>query len=204
MLCGCDLEPRTEDCPDGSAPTPVPTTACDDVFDCPPAVRLAFSTDGADFELMQEDEPQELWFGGEQGGYHFFGAVETHGLCDVVFLDFGIDILPPAGGRENLVTYERHPLAIRCEDRPERFPDGCDGDRTQQRWWPMQIIVPCDQHPVDDGHDADCPDPPVEPITESEVILTLAARDHSGDEDPSANRAATDEVRIEPVCCGGE
>ncbi|GEM_PF-1742595 len=204
LVCGCPSEPRSEECPDGSTPEMVKTEACSDVFDCPPDVTLAFATSNEDFTPMVDGGPQELWFGGEQGGYHFFAGVEMHGLCDVVYLDFGIDLLPPGGGRENLVRYNRHPLTIRCETRPEWYPEGCDGDSTQQRWWPMQVIVPCDNHPVDPLHDADCAEPPVEPITDMEAILTVTATDHTGDSDPSLTRTASHEVQVEPVCCGGE
>lgn len=189
---------------DGSPPMRVEPEACEDVFDCPPHVALAFATNYDDFELMTEDSPQPLWFGGDQGGYHFFTGIETHAMCDVLELEFGIDILRPEGGREPVASFSRLPLSVRCEMRPEWFPEGCDGDPSQQRWWPMLVIIPCAFHPEDPNNEADCAEPPAEPITDFEVVMTVSAHDEIGVSSPDPSRVVAHEVQVQPVCCGGE
>ena len=201
LLVGCPTD-GGEECPDGSEPVePSTSEACPDVFGCAPSVELAFATGPDDFAPIAEGSTQPIEYGA-QGGYHFNVAAQMHNLCPVVFLTFSLDVVRDDGSRETIQELERHVQTVRCEQQPDLFADGCDGEVTQQRWWPLQLAIPCDYHPNDpDPRELDCAEPPLEYIDELHVVLRVAARDHTGDTDPALTREASAEVAVGSDCC---
>ena len=202
LLTGCPTE-EGEDCPDGSPREAVAAVAdaCSDVFDCPPSVELAFATGPEDFGPIVEGSEQDVYYG-TQGGYHLFVAAEMHNLCPVVFLNFSLDIEREDGTRETIQEQERHVQTVRCSQQGDLFADGCDGEPTQQRWWSLQLSLPCEYYPDDpEERELNCETEPVEHIENLDVVLRVEVRDHSEQADPAQAREAAAEVAVGPTCC---
>ncbi len=198
----CD-GPSGEECPDGSPRERVPAVAesCSDVFECGPLVQLAYATGPDDFAPIEDGSEQPIYYG-TQGGYHLNVAAEMHELCPVVFLNFSMDIQREDGTRDRIQELDRHVQTVRCSNQGELFADGCDGESTQQRWWALQLAIPCDYHPDDpEDRELNCEDEPVEHLEDLDIVLRVEAWDHSYQADPDQARRTSMEVAVDPVCC---
>jgi hypothetical protein len=201
-LSGCPTG-NGDECPDGSPRESVPAVAeaCTDIFECGPEVTLAAATGPDDFAPIADGSAQPVFYG-SQGGYHLNVAAEMHNLCPVVFLDFALEIDRGAGERETIQSLDRHVQTVRCSQQEDLFVEGCNEESTQQRWWALQLAIPCDYHPDDpEARELNCDAPPVEHIEDLDIVLRVEAWDHSEQADPDKARRVSTEVPVEAVCC---
>jgi len=202
LILGCPSSDGDE-CPDGSPKERVPAVAdgCSDIFECGPEVELAFATGAEDFAPIAEGSSQPIQYGA-QGGYHLNVAAEMHNLCPVVFLNFALDIDRGGGVRETIQELDRHVQTVRCSQQADLFAGGCDGEPTQQRWWALQLAIPCDYHPDDpEERELNCENEPLEHLEDLDVIVRVEAWDHSEQADPAQARRVSTEVAVDAACC---
>jgi hypothetical protein len=201
LLLGCP--PNLDDDDDVTSPPPdgcpdedlfVPTE-CNDPAYCGPAT-VQVGTGSGGFASLTEGEEVPIWYG-SQGGYHIDITARMDKLCPIVFLVPSMHLDP--GNGEDLIeifTQTRHVQAVRIEPKVSALQD----------FWGIRGFVPCEYWPDDAANpDATCGDGAqgsAGHIEDFEIIFRMEAWDHNlSPKGEDRYRYATDERRIQPVCC---
>jgi len=184
--------PTPEDCPEEQLYEP---EACGDPAYCGAAViEVGTGSDG--FEPLTAGQEVPIWYG-SQGGYHIDITARMNNLCPIVFLEPSM-LLDLGKGEEpiEIFTQTRHVQAVRVE--PDESP--------MQDFWGIRGFVPCEYWPTDPQNpDINCGDGQqgsAGHIDDFSVIFRMKVWDHNvGPNGEERYRSATDEQRVQPVCC---
>lgn len=156
---------------------------CGETYCGLPEVEVGTGVDR--FRRLDEGDEIDIVFG-NQGGYHLDVSASMTRLCPIVYVRASIWLDRGDGSAlEKASDDERHMEAMRTEE----------DDSSEQEVWGVQARIDCEYWP---DTQAACPEGAgsAAHLEDFEVLLRVEAEDHNG-------RIATDERRVQPVCCEG-
>ncbi len=145
--------------------------------------EVSVGTGADEFIPLDDGDEIDIVFG-SQGGYHIDVGAQMERLCPIVYVRASIWFDAGDGDLEEMYDVERHMEAVRTEV-----------EGSSQNVWGVRAFIPCEHWPDtqltcpggagSEGH-----------LEDYEIVVKVEAEDHNG-------RIASDEQRVQPVCCEG-